>query len=130
MRVAATTAIASVLLVLVVQLVLGGTGAVGSAAGGVLVFALFAGWIWIATLFVRAGPSAVVAFLLLFGSLLTFGYAILSFYTAYFTAPVWMAISAALFILAITLGVYGSLNERTTRNDDAEKPSGKQPEPG
>jgi hypothetical protein len=123
-------AIASVLLVLVVQLVLGGTGAVGSAAGGALVFALFAGWIWIATLFVRAGPSGLLAFLLLFGSLLTFGYAILSFYTAFFSPPAWIAISAALFILAITLGVYGYLNERTTRNDDAGKQSGKQPELG
>jgi hypothetical protein len=71
-------------------------------------------------LFVRGGSSGLLAFLLLFGSLLTFGYAILSFYTAFFSPPVWIAISAALFILAITLGDYGYLHERTTRNADAE----------
>src|SRR5690349_15711916 len=73
MRVAATVAIASVLLVLVVQSVFGGTGALGIALAGGLSVAILAGWFWLATLFVRAGPSGLLAFLLLFGSLFTFG---------------------------------------------------------
>jgi len=55
-------------------------------------------------LVVRAGPSGLLAFLLLFGSLVIFGYAI--------SAPVWIAISAALFILAITLGIYATGTSR------------------
>jgi hypothetical protein len=122
MRVAATFAIAIVVLVLVVQLVFGGSGTLGSA----LALALLAGWIWLATLFVRAGPSGLLAFLLLFGSL----YAIFAQYPSYFSAPVWIAISAALFILAISLGIYGYLDERATRNDEADKQPRKQPELG
>jgi hypothetical protein len=127
MRVAATFAIASVLLVLVVKLVFGGTGALVSA---LLLVALLAGWIWLATLFVRAGPSGLLAFVLLFGSLSTFGYAILAMYPSSFSPPVWIAISAALFILAITLGIYGYLDERARRNHAADQQTRPQPEPG
>jgi hypothetical protein len=116
MRVAATLAIAIVLLVLIVQLVFGGTGTLGSALGSALALAILAGWLWLATLFVRAGPSGLLAFLLLFGSLSTFGIAI--------------SISAALFILAITLGTYGYLDERARRNDAADQQTRPQPEPG
>jgi hypothetical protein len=130
MRVAATLAIAIVLLVLVVQLVFGGTGTLGSALGSALMLALLPGWIWLATLFARAGPSGLLAFLLLFGSLSTFGYAIFAIYPSYFSAPVWIAISAALFILAITLGIYGYLDEHATRIDEADKQPRKQPELG
>jgi len=116
MNVAATLAIALVLLVLVVQLVFGGTGTLGSALGSALALALLPAWIWLATLFARAGPSGLLAFLLLFGSLATFGIAI--------------AVSAALFILAITLGIYGYMDEQATRHDEADQRGRKQPEPG
>ena len=107
MRVAATLAIAIVLLVLIVQLVFGATGTLGSALGSALALALLPGWIWLATLFARAGPSGLLAFLLLFGSLTTFGIAIFGIYPGDSGPPVWIAVSAALFILAITLGIYG-----------------------
>ena len=130
MRVAATVAIASVLLVLVVQSVFGGTGALGIALAGGLALAILAGWFWLATLFVRAGPSGLLAFLLLFGSLFTFGVGILTMYPIFFSGPVGIAISAALFILAITLGIYGYLDERARRNDAADQQPRPQPEPG
>jgi len=130
MRVAATLAIAIVLLVLVAQLVFGGTGALGSELGSALGLAILAGWLWLATLFVRAGPSGLLAFLLLFGSLSTFGFAILTIYPIYFGGPVWIAISAALFILAITLGIYGYLDERARRMDAADQQTRSQHEPG
>jgi hypothetical protein len=121
MRVAATFAIAIVLLVLVVQLVFGGNGALGSALGTALAMALLVGSMWLATLFARAGPSGLLAFLLLFGSVATFGYAVFEMYPIYFSAPIWIAISAALFILAITLGIYGYLDEQAMRHDEADK---------
>jgi hypothetical protein len=107
MRLAATLGITIVLLVLVVQLVFDGTGPLGTGLGDALVLAVLAGGAWLVTLFARAGPSGLLAFLLLFGSLATFGYA--------------SAISAALFILAITLGIYGYLGEQAMRHDEADK---------
>ena len=130
MRVVATLAIAIVLLVLVVQLLFGGTGAFGSALGSALGLALLAGSMWLMTFFVRAGRRGLLAFLLLFGGLATFGYAILSFYPSFFSAVVWIASSAELFILAITLGIYGHVDDQATRHDEADARRREQPELG
>jgi len=54
--VAATFAIAIVLLVLVIQLVFGGTGALGSALETARGLALLAGSMWLATLSCGRGP--------------------------------------------------------------------------
>ena len=62
-----------------------------------------------------------LAVLLGFASLATFGYAILAIYPSYFDSWVWIAISAALFILAITAGIRAFTDMRTTRTGEADK---------
>ena len=69
-----------------------------------------------------AGPDGLgMAVLLGFASLATFGYAILAFHPIYFSSSVWIAISAALFILAITAGIGAFMDKRTQSHGEADK---------
>ena len=69
-----------------------------------------------------AGPNGIwFAMLLGLASLATFGYAILSLHPMYFSSWVWIAISAALFILAITEGVAAFMDKWATRNGRADQ---------
>jgi cation transport ATPase len=66
------------------------------------------------------GPAAVqLAVLCGLGSLVLFGYAILAIYTSYFSRPVFLAGSAALCILAITLGIFAYTNDRATSHESS-----------
>jgi cation transport ATPase len=59
------------------------------------------------------GPAAIrLAVLCGFGSLVLFGYSVMAIYTSYFSRDVFLAGSAALFVLAITLGIFSYTNER------------------
>jgi hypothetical protein len=65
------------------------------------------------------GPNGIrLAVLLGLASLATFGYAIRSIYPIYFSSWVWVAISAALFILAITVGIGDFMDKRRSRPSD------------
>jgi hypothetical protein len=70
-----------------------------------------------------AGPNGIrFAMLLGFASLAIFGYAILELYPIYFSSWVWISISVALFILAITVGVAAVMDRWATRNSKADEP--------
>jgi hypothetical protein len=106
------------ILLLVVQFVLGGALNKATHDSQFTLVPLVLGLICLWVAFWRGlakGPAAVqLAVLLGLASLVLFGYAILAIYTSYFSRPVYLAGSAALFILAITLGVFGYANERAT----------------
>ena len=103
---------------LLAQLVFG--GALNEAAGDsspIVMTPLELGLICLAAAFVwglATGPAAVrVAVLFGFGALAAFGYALQARYA---NTSLYLAVSAALFVLAITFWIGAYLHERATRN--------------
>lgn len=66
------------------------------------------------------GPAAVLlAVLCGLGSLVLFGYSVLAIYTSYFSRDVFLAGSAGLFVLAVTLWIFAYTNERATSHESS-----------
>jgi hypothetical protein len=117
--VAATGTLAIVgFLLLVVQLVLGGALNKATHDSPFALVPLVLGLVCLAAAFAwglaKGSAAARLAVLLGLGSLILLGYAIVAIYTSYFGRPVFLAGSAALFILAITMGIRAYLDDRTT----------------
>jgi hypothetical protein len=122
--VAATGTLAIVgFLLLVVQFVVGGALNTATHDSQLTLVPLVVGLICLWVAFWRGlakGPAAIqLAVLLGLGSLVLFGYAIVAIYTSYFSRPVYLAGSAALFILAISLGIFAYTNERATSRESS-----------
>lgn len=112
-------AIAGIVL-LVVQLVFGGALYAASPSRPVVLAPLVLGLVCLAAAFVwglAKGPAALrLAVLFGFASLTLFGVAIL---TIHANTSALLAASAALFILAISLGIFAYTNERATSDESA-----------
>ena len=65
------------------------------------------------------GAAVGVAVLCGLGGLVLFGFAIVMIYISDFTRSVCLAGSAALFVLAITLGIFAYSNERATSHESS-----------